>query len=173
MKRKTAKRFGDGDKDKVQKVETQEMRILVVEEKAKVGMKKMKTENIEERRAERTKEGGPEDCEEMEWEMKEEESVDTSLTGFDAAEPEIGTAVQVLKPAMKKSCFIPSTSFGNLEEEYKLEAGSVLTEKVKRFLFDSSFNTRSALGRSYYTSDMFFKRDVENVISLMNTFYDF
>lgn len=49
--------------------------------------------------------------------------------GSDAAEPEAGSEIELLNSAMKKYCFIRDASFNDLEEDYELEIGSVLTEK--------------------------------------------
>lgn len=71
---------------------------------------------------------GADNTTEAEREVKEEDINDTTSTGSGAAEPEAGPEVEMLRSAMKSSCFIRDTSFIDLEGECELEAGSVITE---------------------------------------------
>lgn len=50
----------------------------------------------------------------------------------------------MLKFAMNRHYFVQDTSFNNLEDEYELETGSVLTEKANRVPPDPPYNTCSA-----------------------------
>lgn len=68
--------------------------------------------------------------------MKEENTAHMNPTGSGAAEPGAGRDVKVSKSATMKYCFIPSTPFKNLEDEYGLEIGSVRTGRVKLVLAD-------------------------------------
>lgn len=74
----------------------------------------------------------------------------------------------MLKPAMNKYCFVGRTSFSDLEDEYDLKTGSVLTNKINLVLADSLYNTRSALCQSKSAHEGFSKRELENAVRLMS-----
>lgn len=80
----------------------------------------------------------------MEREVKEKEIVATTPTGFSAAEPKAGPEVQLLKSAKKKYCFTRNTSCNDLDEEYELKTGSILTERVNLVFTDPPYSNRSA-----------------------------
>lgn len=68
--------------------------------------------------------------------MKEEDIADTISSSSGAAEPKTGPEVEVLQSAMKIYCSIRHTSCNDLGDEYKIETGSVLAEKVNPVLAD-------------------------------------
>lgn len=60
-----------------------------------------------------------ENIEEMESKMKKEDNVNTIPKGSGAAESEPGPRAEVLESAMGKYCFIPDSSFNDLNDEYE------------------------------------------------------
>lgn len=112
------------------------MKIEVDKEEVTMVSNEMRKANIKEVETEKTKHVGTEYSEELKREMKVENTVGMSPTGSSAAEREAEGEVEVSKSATIKYCFIPSTSFNDLEDESGLETGSVLTEKVKLILTD-------------------------------------
>lgn len=99
--------------------------------------------------------------------MKEEDSVYTISKASGAAETKAEPQKEVLKSAMKKCCFTRDTSFNDLENEYELGSGSVLTEKVNPVLADPPYSTRSARGQSNCAYDVFSKSNMEGGVRLM------
>lgn len=86
--------------------------------------------------------------------MREQDTVDSIPRGSGAEEPEAGSKVKMLKSAIKKYYLIRDTSFNDLGEEYELEPGSVLTEKVDLVLTDPPYSTRGAGGQSGSAHDV-------------------
>lgn len=60
--------------------------------------------------------------------MKGKNTVATNCMGTGAAEPEMGSEIEVLRSPMSKHWFIPETLFNDLDDEYEFGSGSVLTE---------------------------------------------
>lgn len=62
--------------------------------------------------------------------MKFSSNVIKVFTGFIVVKPESGTDVRAWQPAKKIYCFIGNTSISVLKDEYELDIGSVLVEKI-------------------------------------------
>lgn len=131
----------------------------MAEENKTMVSKEMKTENITEAETENAKEVGIENCEEGKREVKKKELVDTTFTEFEAGKPEARPEVEVTKSVRKKYCFISTTSFNVLKDDYELENDSVFTKEVSQVLADPSYITRIAQGHSDLAHDVFSKRD--------------
>lgn len=131
--------------------------------------KKIETENIKEVKTENFIDTGTENSEEAEREVKVKDIVDKLPTCFEAVQPEVRPAVEMLKTTMKDYCFIQQTSLTDLEGEYELEADSDLAEIVSLVLTDLSDNTHSALVQSNSAHDVFPKRDIKGTARLMGS----
>lgn len=99
--------------------------------------KQIKTERAKETRAKRTEDMetkttrgvGTDNSNMVRGEVKKENIVDKAHMGFAAAAPEMEQKEEVLKTAVKASCFIPDFSLNELEDEYRLVIESFCTEK--------------------------------------------
>lgn len=73
----------------------------------------------------------------------------------------------MLKSAMKKYCFVLSTSCVDLKGKHEVKASSVLTAKVVLALADSLYSTRSARGQSSSAGDVFPKSNTGDAMRLI------
>lgn len=111
------------------------------EEDVSVASKIVEAENIREVRTERTREVGTERSDEVQRKVKGEDIFVTNSSGPGAVDSKTGPEVEVSKPATKKHRFIRNTSFNDIEDEYDLGTGSVLTEKLYLVLADPLYKT--------------------------------
>lgn len=68
---------------------------------------------------------------------------------------------------MIKYCFISDTSLSHFQDEYELESGSVLTEKVILGLAYPQYSTCRAQGQSSSAHFVFSKSDIEHAVRLV------
>lgn len=129
--------------------------------------KKMETENMKETKPEKARKVETESSEEMESEVKEEDIDDRTTMFSCAAEPKVRLEVKMMRSAMNKHFFIRDTPFSNLEDEYALRLGSVLTGKVSNVLAGPQYSTRSKRGHSNSAHDVFSKESVKISVRLM------
>lgn len=101
--------------------------------------------------------------------MKKKSTADAIPASSNAAEPEAGTEVQVLKPGLNMCCLPRDTLFNDLQNEDDPETGSVLTERVSLLLAESPFRTRRARGQSSSAHNMFSERDMKDSVRLMSS----
>lgn len=125
----------------------------VDEGKSTVKTKKVEMENMKElgkKPAEEVRKNikkvGAGRSKELEREMKEGDTVDTTPTSYCDAEPGAGPQVEVSKSTMKKCCFILENFCSHLENEYEFETSSVGTEKLNLVPADALHITRSSRG---------------------------
>lgn len=94
--------------------------------------------------AKRSKQVATENSTELKRKSEKEDIVDTIFTGAGAAEMEARPKIEAVKSAVRKRCVFQYNLFNDFEDEYKLDIGSVLTEKVNMALEDSPYSNRSA-----------------------------
>lgn len=71
----------------------------------------------------------------------------------------------MLTSAMKKYCFVRTSSLSDLEGEYELEITSVLTEQVSSVLAGAPHSTCSSRGKPSSAQEAFPKRNMEIAMS--------
>lgn len=106
---------------------------------------------------EEVKEVRTDDGENVEREVNEKNTFDTTPTSLGAAGAERGTEVQVFESATKRKCFTRDRSLKVLEDEYSLETGSILAAKEILFLPDPRYSTRSARSQCKHAHGVFTK----------------
>lgn len=173
-KNQSATRSGDSEKDGVGGAETKAKRVEVDKEKVAVISEDVEKKNVKGGGTEKTEEMGTEKSkevckkrEEVKAEVKEEDTVDTSLMGPRAAYPEAGPEVKVFRSARKIYRLIQDTLFKDLKNEKELETGSAFTVKVSFVLVDFRNKIRSAPAQWTTAHEFFSKRGMEGAVRVV------
>lgn len=73
------------------------------------------------------------------------------------------------KVAKKDYCLVWDTAFNEVENLYELAMGCALSKKMSVVLADPSYRTCSARRQVSFAHDVFYKNDVEKVVSFIRT----
>lgn len=123
--------------------------------------KVMKKEKASELGTEKSEKLGTVNTGDIKREVKTQDNIDPIAASSDAAKWEAGSKVELVRAAMKKYLFILYFSLNDLENEYKLDSGSILTEKVSFVAVNLQYETQSAHGRLNSSHGVFSKERFE------------
>lgn len=99
---------------------------------------------------------------------KAEDNTDAAPAVSGALQPEAKSTFQTLKVATREYCIVRITSFNELEDLHKLEAGSVLQQNKNRVLADPAYSTGSARGQVSLAQNVFFEENIEKTVTFMS-----
>lgn len=78
----------------------------------------------------------------------------------------MGLEVEAFSSVMNSRCFIRSTSFSELADEFELDSGSDLSRKGTLVLAHPPYSARSALAQASFAHDVFSKKETKRAVRL-------